>query len=151
MNYSFGATIYGFIVGGTVFYIQLIGLGLYLYFSNDFDVHPLLLCAWAIMGVMMIFFILSTLCLAVWILIVLPCSVVYKFFSFHSKAGSMIGAGLGLLVGLFLLPVFKDEGYQAIGLLLVIWSSIVITGTAIGWMLAQPPSCRCWNQSYPRS
>jgi len=133
MIQSIGANLYGFTIGGSLFFFQLLLIGAFNFCTGRIEMHVLELVVYIIVGVG-ILFNLAVLYWASCILIVLPASWVFRAFPIPTSVAVGIGGIIAGLICWFLrrhgigfgtqwLPYFPS------------FSSSIVTGSATGLML----------------
>lgn len=135
MIQSFGATLYGFAFGGSLFFFQLLLIGAFNLYTNQIEMHALELAGWCIIGGVGIFFILAVLFWGSCVLIVFPASWLFRAFPLPTSVAVGIGGGIaGLVCWIFLRRhgIGFDTQWP---LYFPCFSSSIVTGSATGFML----------------
>lgn len=145
MTLAVGANLYGFVVGGSLFCVQLITIGIFQFFVGDTRMHGLEEPTFVfiagisvlLIGAIGLFLVLAILFWLTSVIIVFPFSLLVKVLSVPRWLTGIIG---GLIAGSLCFFFLSSPGVGD-SIPLMVWisclSSSIITGAVTGFMLSQ--------------
>jgi hypothetical protein len=137
MRLSIGACLYGFAVGGTIFLIELLAIGVFHLLNQEPAVDLLEVVPYCIVCAIGVFFLLTAIFWLACFLVVFPASFLSRAFPIPSALAACIG---GVIAGGLCWAAMKSPGVGSNmewSLYLACISSSLITGSVTGFMLAR--------------
>lgn len=137
MRLSIGACLYGFAVGGAIFHIELLAIGVFHFLSQEPAVDLLEVVPYCLACAIGIFFMLTAIFWLACFLLVYPASFLSRGFSIPSALAGCIG---GVIAGGLCWAAMKSPGVGSNmewSLYLACISSSLVTGSVTGFMLAR--------------
>lgn len=137
MSQSIGANIYGFIIGGSIFLVQLTLFGAHQFFNRKPQMDILTIFPWIFGGLVGVVFVLALLFWASSVILVYPASFLFRIFQINARSGAAIG---GFIAGLICWVILESPGVEGNTPWQFYYScltSSIITGAATGYMLGQ--------------
>jgi hypothetical protein len=135
MRESIGATLYGFMIGGSVFLLQILLIGIYEYLVGHINMEPLLIAGWCIIIGMGLAFIIAVLFWLSCVFVVFPASFLFRAL----QLSPLIAVGIGGLTGGMICWIFLgNTGYNNYLQWAVYWSclsSSIVTGSVTSFVL----------------
>ncbi len=137
MSLSIGANIYGFVIGGSMFLLQLALFGMHHFLNSDPHPDVPMVILWVFLGFAMLVFALAVLFWVSSVILVYPASLVYRRLRIRAKEGGIIGC---MAAGLLCWLLLKSPGLGSNMLWQFYWSclsSSLLAGSITGYVLGK--------------
>jgi hypothetical protein len=135
MVQSIGANLYGFVIGGSIFYFQLFLIGAFDYFTGRIQMDVPTIIVWCVMGGIWIFYNMAVLYWVSCILIVFPASFLFRAVTISASVAVGVGGVIGGAICWMLLKKYGYANFMQWPHCLTCLSSSVVTGSVTGLML----------------